>query len=637
MFKTFGAKVLFGILTGAFLGALIVYYVTSLGYRELSDRSARKTLTMTSESIFQTLRLSMFSGDRITIEEALERASGIEGVHSLDILPDQDVISTFDLPQKDTEDPDVLRVFATKETIWQEIEREDGRRMRLLKPLIAEPICVRCHILTKVNDVIGVMDLEVSTHWSDMVISASQAKLGIFLCIALLVAIVWTTIFVRLFNDKLHALQAGLLSFFGFLNRTKPRASRLHVTSGDELGQMAAMINENVARIEMGLEQDRKFINEATRIVSKINIGFVGGRLLGETNSPALTSLKETINSMIAALERNIEEILRVMKAYESDDYTALTNSETLRGELKALNDGVNRLGESIGGMLYDSLENGRSLENNAQELGGYVHSLSAATTKQARALQETGEAVAEIAEAIRDNAKKANLMATIADETQKSAKEGASLAGNTLSAMEQIVGSANAINEAIGIIDAIAFQTNILSLNAAVEAATAGEAGKGFAVVAGEVRNLAARSAEAARTIKELSEESQRRAEEGKLISAKMMRGYEKLSAKVEETSGLVSQVAEASRDQMGAIEHINEVVDTIEKMTKESEQAAQKTNLIAMRTSEMARALVNAASNKKFRANANDEKIKELKGLIENGFDELYAIGFDAAGETN
>ncbi|MDR1912558.1 MAG: methyl-accepting chemotaxis protein [Helicobacteraceae bacterium] len=618
-------------MASATLGAITVYVVTSIGFRELSERSARKTLTMVSESIFQTLRLSMFSGDRIVIEEALERAYGIEGVHSLSIMPDKEVIATFSLPQTFTNDPDVLRVFSTKEAIWQENNGEDGRHMRLLKPLIAEPICVRCHALNQVNDVLGVMDLSVSTRWSEAVIRSSQAKLGIFICLALLFAILFAVFFTRMFNNKLRALQTGLLDFFGFLNQTKSKANRLKIKSGDEIGQMAEALNKNIARIERGLEQDRRFIAEATQIVSKVNIGFVGGRLVSEANSPALAALKETMNAMIAALEHNIEEILRVMKAYESDDYTALTNAQTLQGELRALNDGINRLGESIGGMLYDSLENGKSLENNAQELGGYVHSLSTATSKQANALQETIVAVAAIASAIRDTTKKAGLMATIADETQKSAKEGAACAGATMSAMEQIVGSANAINEAIDAIDAIAFQTNILSLNAAVEAATAGEAGKGFAVVAGEVRNLAARSVEAARTIKELSEESQRRAEEGKLISMQMMEGYERLSAKIKDTSALVSQVAQASRDQMGAIEHINEVVETIGKMTKESERVAQKTHAIAARTSEMARALVNATSNKRFRSIGGDEKIKELKSLIESGFSGESIADFD------
>jgi methyl-accepting chemotaxis protein len=628
LFKTIGTKVLFGLLTGAFIGTIAIYFVTSLGYKELSDRSAHKTLMMMGESIYQTMRLSMFSGDRIVIEDAIKRAASIEGVHSLKILADKGVIETFDLPQTFTTDPKALRVFRTKESHWEEVEFEDGVHTRMLKPLIAEPICVSCHVLNQVNDVLGVMDIDVSMRWSQLVIQSSLAKLGIFLSAALLISMFATVLFTRSFSGKLHDLQNGLLDFFDFLYQKKRRAAPITIESDDEIGAMARAINQNIARIESGLEQDRNFIREATQIVSRVNSGFVSGRLSGGANNPALIALKETINAMIAALERNINEILRVMKAYESDDYTAFIKANPeLEGDLKALNDGVNRLGESIGRMLGKSLENGRQLESNARELGGFVRSLSAATENQAQALVETHEAVAAITGAIRDNAIKAGQMANIADDTQQSAREGASLASNTMNAMEQIVRSANAIGEAIGVIDAIAFQTNILSLNAAVEAATAGEAGKGFAVVAGEVRNLATRSADAARTIKELSEESQRRAEEGKLIAARMMKGYEKLSGKVSETSALVSQVAEASRDQMESIEHINKVVETISRMTQESAQVAQKTRAIAEQASSMAQALVSDTSDKKFRSHSllnsfesdQYDKILQLKNLIE------------------
>ncbi|MDR3347375.1 MAG: methyl-accepting chemotaxis protein, partial [Helicobacteraceae bacterium] len=279
-------------------------------------------------------------------------------------------------------------------------------------------------------------------------------------------------------------------------------------------------------------------------------------------------------------------------------------------------------------------LENGQQLERNAKELGGYVQALSTATVDQAAVLADASKAVSAITDTIRENALKAGQMASIAEETQKSASEGSVLASRTQNAMEQIVISANAINEAITVIDAIAFQTNILSLNAAVEAATAGEAGKGFAVVAGEVRNLAARSAEAARAIKELAEESQRRAEEGKQISAQMMLGYTQLSGKISETSDLVSRVAQASVEQMLSIDQINAIVDKIGRMTGESADIAQKTHEVAKRTSDMARELVKNASGKKFRRIAEDndeefdlfeeETIEQLKELIESGFSE-------------
>ncbi|GHV07799.1 hypothetical protein AGMMS50229_15200 [Campylobacterota bacterium] len=619
MLKSIGAKVLSGVLFCAFVGALVIYFVTTLGYEELSDRSAKRTLTMTSEAIFQTLRLAMFSGDRIVIEDALKRASTIDNVHSLVILPNETVIRTFDLAQPFTEDPDVIRVFERKEMSWFETNNDTDHFVRLLKPLIAEPICVRCHYLNQVQDVLGVMDLSISLRASDMMIRSSQAKLGLFMTIALTIACFAGIIFFRAFTNRLHAIQSGLLNFFAFLNQKQSRVVRLAIDSDDELGQMAQVINSNIAKIEVGLARDSHFIEEVTKIVARLNTGILSDRLSSEANSPALNALKGVINQMLFALDRNVEDILSVLKAYEEDNYTAFTSASSLQGELRGLNDGVNRLGESISRLLKNSLDNGKKLENNAKELSGFVQALTTATSSQASALLETSEEVSAITDAIRENALKAGQMANIAEATQNSANEGSILASKTQSAMEQIVFSANAINEAISVIDAIAFQTNILSLNAAVEAATAGEAGKGFAVVAGEVRSLAARSADAARTIKDLVEKSQRRAEEGKDISAQMMQGYSDLSYKIAETSGLVSRVAEASVEQMKSIEHINTVVDTIERMTQESAGVAQKTHEIATRTSDMAQELVNDASGKKFR---NDPQVEERRS---NDFDDL------------
>ncbi|MDR3347940.1 MAG: hypothetical protein LBN32_04930, partial [Helicobacteraceae bacterium] len=362
MFKTIGTKVLAGILVCAFTGALTIYMVTTLGYEDLSDRNAKRMLSMMSESIFQTLRLSMFSGDRIVIEDTIKRASHIVGVHQLTIVPNQDVINTFDMNIKYTTDPNVLEVFNSKRSKWIETNNGKDHHVRMLKPLIAEPICLRCHFLSKTQDVLGVMDLDISLNTNDMMIRASQAKLGLFMIVALTIAVLFGVLFFRSFNRKLHTIQVGLLSFFSFLNHTKNRATRLSIDSNDELGQMAKVINKNISRIESGLIKDRHFISEATQIVVRLNSGFLSERLRADTDNHGLRALKEVINQMLTALHSNIKEILSVLNAYREDDYTALINSGALDGELRDLNNGINRLGESIGIMLSGNLENGQQL-----------------------------------------------------------------------------------------------------------------------------------------------------------------------------------------------------------------------------------------------------------------------------------
>ena len=167
---------------------------------------------------------------------------------------------------------------------------------------------------------------------------------------------------------------------------------------------------------------------------------------------------------------------------------------------------------------------------------------------------------------------------------------------------MEEINVKVTAINEAITIIDQIAFQTNILSLNAAVEAATAGEAGKGFAVVAAEVRNLANRSADAAREIKSLVEDANTKANEGKEISGEMIKDYEVLNNHISETINIIQDVSVASKEQMSGIEQINDTVTMLDRVTQENAIETNNITSIATEVSIMANNLVNDAKNKKF-----------------------------------
>ncbi|XPV70657.1 MAG: methyl-accepting chemotaxis protein [Halarcobacter sp.] len=192
--------------------------------------------------------------------------------------------------------------------------------------------------------------------------------------------------------------------------------------------------------------------------------------------------------------------------------------------------------------------------------------------------------------------------MATLGQTVKNSVNVGEDLAAKTASSMEEINEKVTAINEAITVIDQIAFQTNILSLNAAVEAATAGEAGKGFAVVAAEVRNLASRSAEAAKEIKNLVEDANNKANEGKSISADMINGYEQLNKHISETIHIIEDVSTASKEQMTGIEQINDAMNMLDKVTQENANEANNVKSISKAVFKMANELVNDAQNKQF-----------------------------------
>ena len=167
---------------------------------------------------------------------------------------------------------------------------------------------------------------------------------------------------------------------------------------------------------------------------------------------------------------------------------------------------------------------------------------------------------------------------------------------------MNEIDKEVNAINEAITVIDQIAFQTNILSLNAAVEAATAGEAGKGFAVVAQEVRNLASRSAEAANEIKALVQNATAKANSGKKISDEMISGYTALNENITKTIDLIKDVEMASKEQLTGIEQINDAVNSLDQQTQQNAMIASQTHDVAMGTDKIANLIVSDADGKEF-----------------------------------
>ena len=203
--------------------------------------------------------------------------------------------------------------------------------------------------------------------------------------------------------------------------------------------------------------------------------------------------------------------------------------------------------------------------------------------------------------------------MANLSSSVTKSASMGEKLANETNVSMDEINAQVTAINAAISVIDQIAFQTNILSLNAAVEAATAGEAGKGFAVVAQEVRNLASRSAEAAREIKDIVEKATIKANEGKEIASNMINGYKELNENISQTMNLISDIQNASKEQLLGIEQINDAVNSLDRQTQQNAMVASQSHDIAQSTDEIAKLIVQDANQKEFEGK-NEVKAKDV-----------------------
>ena len=445
----------------------------------------------------------------------------------------------------------------------------------------------------------------------------SSAKI---LLISMIIICIILSVLIALFMTKsitasLKSVQDGMNSFFSYLNRESSSVKLIDLDSKDEFGMMAKVVNDNIAKTEKSIEDDRKVIDETIAVLGKFEKGDLAQRLNMNVSNPSLLQLKDVLNNMASNLEKNINNVLNVLEQYSNYKYLNKIDQKGLTEQLLKLANGVNTLGDSITEMLVENKSNGLTLEDSSNILLTNVDKLNTSSNEAASSLEETAAAIEEITSNIRNNTQNIAKMATFSNGVTASASEGERLANQTTQSMDEINTQVNLINESITVIDQIAFQTNILSLNAAVEAATAGEAGRGFAVVAAEVRNLAARSAEAAKEIKSIVENATKKANQGKDIANNMISGYKDLNENISQTINLIQDIEMSSKEQLTGIEQINDAVNQLDQQTQKNAAVASQTHDVAVLTDEIAKLIVSNANSKEF-AGKNEVKAKSAKG---------------------
>ena len=404
-------------------------------------------------------------------------------------------------------------------------------------------------------------------------------------------------------NRDLEEIDKYFQQLIEFLSYEKSEFEYVESTGNKKVDDMFKNWNQQIKKFDKRTKDDMRVLGEIVLTADKVEQGIYKCRIKGDSDNPTISTLRNTLNKMLISIDDATSRISKVVTSYTNDDFTDYIKVvDNYKDDMKLLMESINLLGKELGNSAKNNYDNGETLEESASTMTNSMNNLAEKANEQAASLEETAAALEEITSITRNNTQNATKMATLGQVVKKSVLSGEELASKTASSMDEINEKVKAINSAITVIDQIAFQTNILSLNAAVEAATAGEAGKGFAVVAQEVRNLANRSAEAAKEIKNLVEEANIKTNDGKLISSDMIEGYKELNKNISETINIIEDVSAASKEQMLGIEQINQTVNILDRVTQENAFESNQIKDISQSVSTLAYELLTDAKSKKF-----------------------------------
>jgi len=337
---------------------------------------------------------------------------------------------------------------------------------------------------------------------------------------------------------------------------------------------------------------------EIDSLVEAARKGDLDQRIVLEGRSGFFRQLGEGFNQLMDELAGVFDDIARVM-GYMAEGDLRHSIEQDYQGRFGRVKTDVNRTLENIRGIVANLTSVAEQVNGGATEISTGNSSLSSRTEDQASSIQETAASLEELTSTVRNNADNALLANKASASARDAAEQGGEVVARAVSAMHQIDEASAQIGEIIGVIDEIAFQTNLLALNASVEAARAGEQGRGFAVVATEVRNLASRSADAAKQIKELILDSSNKVKSGSELVNETGQALEEILLNVKKAADVVSEISAASHEQSAGIDQVNQAVNQIDESTQQNAALAEQASAASAALSENARELMRVVGN--------------------------------------
>ena len=302
--------------------------------------------------------------------------------------------------------------------------------------------------------------------------------------------------------------------------------------------------------------------------------------------------LAEAFRKMITGFSAPVKEASAVMEKVAGRDLTVRMQGEC-KGDFAAIKTSVNAAIEKLGIALTEVQQSTLQVSSTSQQLSSASEQLASGAQEQASSQEETSSSLVEISATVKQNAESAQQARQLAENSREAAEKGGMVVHEAVVAMAEINSSSRRIADIITTIDEIAFQTNLLALNAAVEAARAGEQGRGFAVVASEVRNLAQRSATAAREIKGLIQDSVRKVESGSELVNRSGNTLNEIVTSVKRVTDIVAEIAAASQEQATGIEQVSKAMSQMDQVTQNNSAQTEELSSTAEELSSTAEQL--------------------------------------------
>lgn len=379
------------------------------------------------------------------------------------------------------------------------------------------------------------------------------------------------------FSDPKHqrGLEDGLASKFESQIHVGDRHFRLTTSAvKDDDGNRIGTVVEWVDRtIEMSAEREIADIVEASLQ------GNFSKRIDEKGKQEFMLTLAQGLNQLTNTTETGLNEVSEVLLAISKGDLTKRVESD-FKGTFEDLKNYCNTTSANLAMMINKIRVASDTINSASSEIAAGNSDLSVRTEQQASSLEETASSMEELTNTVKLNAENADQANSLASQAAQVADNGGTLISQVVDTMSSINDSSQKISDIIGVIDGIAFQTNILALNAAVEAARAGEQGRGFAVVASEVRTLAQRSANAAKDIKDLISDSVAKVESGNQLVNQSGDTMHEIVVSIQRVNDIMGEIAAASSEQAGGIEEVSKAISQMDEMTQQNaalvEQAA-------------------------------------------------------------